>query len=160
MDAQGFIVASELTDSGVDDASAGVGMIERIEATVDRFTADGAYDTRAIYEALGAVGDAGPTIVIPPRRTASPSRPKEHVLTQRDAAIRRIAEVGRRQWRKEAGAHQQARAENGMYRYKRLIGDALRSRRPNSQKREAMIAVNVINRMTRLGMPQSEAIAA
>ena len=159
MDAQGFIVASELTDSGVDDASAGVGMIERIEATVDRFTADGAYDTRAIYEALGAVGDAGPTIVIPPRRTASPSRPKEHVLTQRDAAIRRIAEVGRRQWRKEAGAHQQAHAENGMSRYKRIIGDRLRAKTPDAQTREAKIAVNVLNRMTELGMPESSRIA-
>lgn len=45
---------------------------------------------------------------------------------KRDAAIERIAEVGRRQWRKESGAHQQARAENAMLRYKRIIGDGLR----------------------------------
>ncbi|MFT7621830.1 MAG: hypothetical protein ACI9WU_000995, partial [Myxococcota bacterium] len=61
------------------------------------------------------------TIVIPPRRTASPSTPAEEILEQRAAAIARIAEVGRRQWRKEAGAHQPARAENGRYRY-RYIG--------------------------------------
>ncbi len=49
-------------------------------------------------------------------------------LVQRDAAIERIAKVGRRQWRKESGAHRQARAENVMFRYKRLIGDRLRAK--------------------------------
>ena len=169
VDAEGFIVASELTESGVDDASVGVAMIEGIEADIGRFTADGAYDTRAIYEVLVGARVPGPTIVIPPRKTASPSKRAEDVFQQRDAAIARIAEVGRRQWRKEvgrrqwrkeAGAHQQARAENGMFRYKRIIGDALRSRKPDAQEREAMIAVDVINRMTALGVPQSEAIAA
>ena len=87
-------------------------------------------------------------------------RPREELFEQRGAAIARIAEVGRRQWRKEAGAYQQARAENGMFRYKRIVGDALRSRKPAAQKREAKIAVNVINAMTRLGMPVSAAVAA
>jgi hypothetical protein len=50
-----------------------------------------------------------------------------------------------------SGAHQQARAENGMYRYKRIIGDRLRAKHRESQKKEALIAVNVINRMTALG---------
>ncbi len=98
--------------------------------------------------------------MIPPRKTASSSQPPEDVLKQRDVAIERIAEVGRRQWRKEAGAHQQARAENGMFRYKRVIRDGLRARKFEAQKREAAIAVNVLNRMIELGMPKSEAIAA
>ena len=59
-----------------------------------------------------------------------------------------------------ASPYQQARAENGMQRYKRIIGDALRARKPDAQKREAMIAVNVVNRMTALGMPNSVAVAA
>jgi hypothetical protein len=79
---------------------------------------------------------------------------------QRDAAIARIAKVGRRQWRKESGAHQQARAENGMFRFKRIIGDRLRSRSQQGQRTEAMIGVNILNRMTKLGMPQSAAIVA
>ena len=160
VDGDGFIVASQLTDSSVDDGSVGVAMIERIEARIGRFTADGAYDTRAIYEALAAAGGFNPTIVIPPRKTASPSKPPEEPLQQRDAAIERITGVGRRQWRKKAGAHQQARAENGMYRYKRIIGDRLRAKTFDAQRREAMIAVNVINRMTALGMPEWVAIVA
>ncbi|MFT5434127.1 MAG: hypothetical protein ACI9OJ_004840, partial [Myxococcota bacterium] len=74
-------------------------------------------------------------------------------------AIMRIAEVGRRQWRKEAGAQQQARAENGMYRYKRVIGNSLRGRTVATQAVEAKIGVLVINRMTAFGMPNSVAIS-
>ncbi len=96
MDAEGFIVASELTDSSVDDASVGTAMIGRIEAAIELFTADGAYDTRAIYEALASDGEPVPTIVIPPRKTASPSKPAEAVFQQRGVAIGRIGEVGRR----------------------------------------------------------------
>jgi hypothetical protein len=53
----------------------------------------------------------------------------------------------------ESGAHQQAPAKNGMYRYKRITGDRLRAKHRESQIREALMAVNVINRMTALGMP-------
>ena len=42
-----------------------------------------------------------------------------------------------------------------MYRYKRIIGDHLRVKHRESQKKEALIAVNVINRMTALGIPES-----
>ena len=38
-------------------------------------------------------------------------------LSRLARAIERIDEVGRRQWRKESGAHRPAQAENGMYRY-------------------------------------------
>ena len=160
VDGEGFIVTSRLTDSGADDALVGVGMIEELEAFIARFTADGAYDTKSIYDVLAARGAPGVEIVIPPRKTASTSKSTGGALAQRDAAIERIAEVGRRQWRKESGAHQQARAENGMFRYKRILGDGLRARRLEAQQRETMIGVNAINRMTQLGMPKSVAVAA
>ena len=160
VDGDGFIVASELTDSGADDAIVGAAMIKEIEVAIERFTADGAYDTRAIYEALAGVTGSEVTVVVPPRKSASPSKPAQATFWQRDAAIQRIAEVGRRQWRKEAGAHQQARAENAMLRYKLIIGDRLRSKKPGAQVREGMIGVNVLNKMTLLGRPESVKIVA
>ena len=51
-----------------------------------------------------------------------------------------------------------ARAENGMYRFKQIVGARLRSRSPEAQRREAMIGVNILNRMTELGMPESHAV--
>ncbi len=160
IDGDGGIIASELTDSSVDDASVGISMIEKVEAAIGRFTADGAYDTRGTYEALAASGAPDIKIVIPPKKTATSDPRAMGPWCQRNDAIERIAEVGRRQWRQESGAHQQARAENGMCRYKRIIGDGLRARKFEAQAREAMIAVNVLNRMTELGMPESVKVAA
>ena len=72
----------------------------------------------------------------------------------------RIKEIGRRQWKKESGYHQQARVENTFFRYKTIIGGKLRARHPKSQKVEAIIACNILNRMTILGRPESFAIGA
>ena len=70
IDGDGYIIAAALTDSGVDDASVGISMLEHIEGTIARFTADGAYDTRPMYEALSAAGGGNIRIVIPPKKTA------------------------------------------------------------------------------------------
>ncbi len=43
-------------------------------------------------------------------------------------------------------------------RYKRTLGDGLRACNYESQKREAMIGCNVLNRMAELGKPESQAI--
>ena len=159
-ESEGFVVTSRLTDSGGDDALVGVEMIEEIETTIERFTADGAYDRKKIYEVLKERGTPDVKIVIPPIKTASTSKSSDSALEQRNAAIERIAEVGRRQWRKESGAHQQARAENAMFRYKRIVGDGLRAKRFEAREREAKIGVLLINRMTELGMPKSVAIGS
>jgi len=160
IDGDGYIIASALTDRTVDDACVAISMLEQIEGSIARFTADGAYDSRPMYEALAAAGATDIWIVIPPKKTATVDRRAKMPWRQRNEAIDRIGEIGRRQWRKESGAHQQARAENGMYRYKRIIGDRLRAQHREAQKTEALIAVNIINRMTALGMPESAKIVA
>ncbi len=160
IDGDGYIIAAALTDRIVDDASVGISLLEQIEGTISRFTADGAYDSRPMYEALAALGATDIKIVIPPKKTAAVDSRAKGPWCQRNDAIERIGAVGRRQWRKESGAHRQARAENGMYRYKRIIGDRLRAQHREAQKKEALIAVHVINRMTALGTPESAKIGA
>ena len=160
IDGDGYIIASALTDKIADDASVGVLILEQIEGIIARFTADGAYDSRPMYEALAAAGASDIRIVIPPKKTATVDSRAKGPWCQRNDAIERIGKVGRRQWRKESGAHQQARAENGMYRYKRIIGDRLRAQHREAQEKEALIAVSIINRMTALGMPESAKIVA
>ncbi len=70
----------------------------------------------------------------------------------------RVKKIGRRRWKKETGYHRQARAENAFFRYKSIIGDRLRARHSKAQAVEAMIACNILNRMTELGRPASLAI--
>jgi len=160
VDGNGFIVAARLTESGSSDSMIGVQMVEVLDVSVQRFTADGAYDSRAMYEALAAVGVPGLRIVIPPPTTAVPDSRATGARHQRNEVLEAIALVGRHRWRKESGAHQQARGETAMFRYKSIIGDRLRARRVETQATEAAIAVNVLNRMTSLGKCESVPVVA
>ena len=79
---------------------------------------------------------------------------------QREAARERIREVGRREWQKESGYRQQARVENGFFRYKSVLGAGLKARKSDAQRREAMIGCHILNRMAELGKPKSYAAAS
>ena len=48
--------------------------------------------------------------------------------------------------------------ENTFFRYKSIFGGALRARNPGGQAAEALVACNVLNRLTDLGRPDSYAI--
>ena len=145
------IVVSALTDRSRDDGCVGVELLGRLSAPVASFRADGAYDTRAVYAALDEVRADPIDIAIPSRRTASSARPGVGTWRHRKAALRRTDEVGRRRWCKESGANQHARAENGMYRFKQILGARLRSRSEDGQQREARIGVNILGGKALLG---------
>ncbi len=76
----------------------------------------------------------------------------------RDRTIKRVKEIGRRRWKKESGYHRQGTVENAFFRYKSIIGDAVRARSPGGQAAEALLACNILNQMTDLGRPQSYSI--
>ena len=145
------LVAQALTEPTADDATTGVGLVTGIPGDVASVTADAAYDTIAFYD---AGTDRGARVVVPPARTASLSRrtPRSRV---RDRTIGRVQALGRRRWQKAAGYHRQARVENAVFRYKSIIGPGLRARTTGGRKTEALLACNVLNRMTELGRPAS-----
>ncbi len=151
VDEEGRILAADLTDNDVADASAFPDLLSKTKDKIYRFTADGAYDRREVYDAAGR---RGACVVIPPQRGAVVSG--DPILRTRDRHIRRIARVGRAEWRREKGQHRQARAENTIYRYKRNFGPALRARDPMAQRTEVMTVCNLLNWMSELGMPNSE----
>ena len=138
-----------------DDASTLPALLDQIEAPIRRFTADGAYDHRSVYDRVGAAGTEDVVIVIPPRRSAVSAGSTDGPWAQREAALQRIREVGRREWQKESGYRLQARVENGFFRYKLVLGGDLKARNSNAQAREAMIGCHILNRMAELGQPRS-----
>ena len=99
------------------------------------------------------------SVVVPPRASAVPSETAETTPTQRDRHLEQIAERGRRGWQKASGYNRRALAEAAISRYKRVIGDALRSRTDSRQATEVAIAVRVLNRMLALGRPESVRVA-
>jgi hypothetical protein len=155
VDRAGVIVAQAMTHGSADDARSALYLIDGFSDDLASFTADAAYDTLAIYDACSA---RGAEVVIPPSKSATRSCQRRSRSSARDRTILRIKEVGRRQWKKESGYHQQARGENTFFRYKAIIGDRLRARHPESRKAEATSACNILNRMAALGMPESLAM--
>jgi IS5 family transposase len=148
----GLIVAEALTHGSADDAKTALDLVDGLGHGIASFTADAAYDTIAIYDAVGA---RGAKVVVPPIKTATRSRRKGPRPCARDRTIMRVREIGRRRWKKESGYHRQARVENTFFRYKTIIGDRLRARHPKSREAEAIIACNILNRMITLGRPVS-----
>ena len=155
VDRTGVIVTQALTHGSADDVKAGLGLIDRVEGDVESLTADAAYGPLAIYDACSA---RGAEVVIPPSKSATRSRQRRSRSSARDRTIMRVKEIGRRQWKKESGYPHQARVEKTYFRYKTTIGPGLRTRHPEAQEAEAVIACNILSRMTDLGMPESLAI--
>jgi transposase len=145
------IVAVELTADDVGDISALPDLLDQIDGSVGSVTADGAYDGQAVYDAVMQRHPAA-TVIIPPRSTAVPS---ETGATQRDEHLRTIEKHGRLGWQRRSGYSRRSLVETAMYRYKAIIGRRLHARTLSTQKTEARIGCNVLNRMTSLGMPIS-----
>ncbi len=154
----GEILAAELTTSAIDDGAQIGPLLDQVEGAVASFTGDGAYDREDVYDAVAA-RHPDAAVVVPPRSSAVQSEAAETAPTQRDRHLQLIAARGRLGWQTASGYNRRALAEAAVSRYKRVIGDALRSRTDRRQATEAAIAVRALNRMLELGRPQSVRIA-
>jgi hypothetical protein len=150
----GMIVASTLTSKEVDDAAELGALLAQVDDPLAAVIADGAYDQDNVYDTV-AEHSAEAMVVVPPRATAVLSTSAETDPTQRDRHIQAIAERGRMGWQRTSGYNARAGAEGAMSRYKRIIGDTLRSHTRPAQEVETRIAVNVLNRMLDLARPDS-----
>jgi hypothetical protein len=75
----------------------------------------------------------------------------------------RIQELGnedRSAWKQEIQYHRRSRVETFMFRYKMILGDRLTARRQWTQATEVSIKMDVLNRMTELGMRKSYKMAS
>ena len=154
----GEIVAIELTRKEIDDAARSGALLDQITDPIASFTADGAYDQDRVYETV-AERHPDAAVIVPPRSTAVPSAAAETAPTQRDQHIQEIAKYGRMGWQKSSGYNLRAKVEASIGRYKRVIGDALRSRTDETEATEVAIAVAALNRMLEFGRPNYVRIA-
>ena len=70
VDQSGVILVHTLTEATGDDATTALDLLNAVDGPLVSVTADGAYDTVAVYETATA---RGATVVIPPARTATVS---------------------------------------------------------------------------------------
>ena len=154
----GRIVASALTTKDVDDGSQVGPLLDRIDGPVASFTADGAFDRDDVYAEVAA-RHPDAAVIVPPRSGAVLSDTHNTAPTRRDRHIEAIAERGRMGWQKASGYNRRALVEADIARFKRVIGDGLRSRTDGRQATEVAIAAGALNRMLDLGRPEYVRIA-
>jgi Transposase DDE domain len=150
----GEIVAAMLTTSDVDDGSQVGPLLDQVMRPVASFTADGAFDRDDVYGQI-AERHADAAVIVPPRSNATPSETAETTPMQRDRHLQVIADRGRTGWQKMSGYNWRALIEADISRYKRVIGNTLRSRTDRRRSTDVAIAVDVLNRMLAVGRPQS-----
>ena len=154
--ASGEVQAAMLSTAGVSDAEMVEPMLAQIEEPIERLTADGAYDKRAVYVSVQARAPEA-AIVIPPRHNA---RIWQHGNTHapphpRDATLRLIRTHGRPKWKEDSGYHQRSLAETAVFRFKMIFGDHLSTRLLATQATQFGARCRALNIMTHLGMPDS-----
>jgi len=148
------LVAVELTESRVHDSQPLPSLLEQIADPLSQVSGDGAYDTRACYE---AVLQRGATPAFVPRRTARPCPTQDPTgwRTARNRILQLIDAQGRSAWRVLSGYTRQSVAENTRYRFKQVFGGRLWARSLATQRTEAVVKCSLLNRMTQLGMPET-----
>lgn len=147
------IVSAALTTNDFKDSEVLEDLLDDI-SSLEKVSADGAYDSHEIYEMINALG-ARPNI--PPRVDAVI---KQHGNCKtpplaRDQTIREIRKCGRKAWKKQSGYHKRSLSETAMFRIKTIFGNFLRSRVFENQGVEGLLKCCALNMMTQLGMPES-----
>jgi hypothetical protein len=154
----GEIVAVALTRKDIDDAAMADALLDQIADPIASFTADGGYDQDQVSQAV-AERHPDAAVIVPPRAGAVASASAETAPTQRDRHLRMIADRGQMAWQKASGYNLRAKVEASIGRYKRVIGDALRSRTDRTEATEVGLAASALNRMLAFGRPNYVRIA-
>jgi hypothetical protein len=162
-EASGEVLAVEMTDG---DAADGPLLPELVAESyqeggseIGQSSADGAYDSWDNDQFLTELGIKS---TIPPRKS---SKIRQHANCpepplQRDENLRMIRKVGREQWAKESQYTRRCLAETQMMRQKKILGGSLASRCQPNQVAECRLRCAILNRLTRLGMPDAYPVFA
>jgi hypothetical protein len=156
------ILSMVYTKSNVNDCETVGELTKGIKRKVSKLIADGAYDTEEVYK---LIDEWGAEALIPPAITSkaqselkNKKKYKKH-LKQRDDIIYKIREsddfeTGLKKWKKESGYHLRSLIETCMFRFKRIFGFYLHQKKEQGRINETITKINILNKMTLLGMPK------
>lgn len=134
-------------------------LLEQVDDELSQVSADGAYDSRNCYD---AIGEREAKAAIPPQKRAKiwqhGNTKAERLL--RDQNLRAIRKKGRREWKRESGYHRRSLAETQVFRVKTIFGERVSARSFAGQAAQLLVRCAALNRMTHLGMPDSYKVAA
>jgi len=146
------IVMAVVTEANVHDSEAFPLLLESNQLDVSQTTGDGAYDTHECYEAAIKIG-AKPCF--PPRANASKNKPTDEAWRLRNQAVGRVRDKGLKKWKEKNNYHRRSLSETAFSRLKKIFGAHAASRIFNNQAIELGLRCHILNKMNRLGMPDS-----
>ena len=150
----------DVTQNSVHDADAAKSLLGQHEMPeLKRFYGDGGFDKWKVYDILEQL-KVKP--IIPPQKNA---KIKIHGNTRgkpkaRDKTIRLIRKKGRKGWKIQSRYHKRSLSETFFFRYKTIFGDHLKSRILESQKNEVILNTIILNKMIRIGKPESYKVSS
>ncbi len=146
IDQYGEIRALELTGNNVDDAEMVADLIKDEKDKIIETIGDGAYDKKKVYDQF----DDTVKVNIPPCDNAVSG-----LAPARDAILCDILNSSLADWKINNGYHVRSGVENTMYRIKTIFGGMLFSRNDENQINESKIMCAALNKISKLGMPES-----
>jgi hypothetical protein len=146
----GEIVAFDLTDKEVDDALHVAPLLDQLAGAPASFMGDGVYDRACVLEGVLA-RNPNAKFIVPPCKGAVTRPTAAASPTQRDQHVLAVDTHGRMNWQKKSGYNTRSKVEAAISRYKRVMGDTLKSRHGARRTTEVAIAVKALNRMNELG---------
>lgn len=158
--ATGEIVVAGVSENSISDDAMFEEMLKANEEEIEQISADGAFDRRKVYQAIE--NRKIRRAAIPPRKGARIWRhgnsKGERLI--RDENLRQIRQKGKPKWKRQSNYHRRSLAETGVFRFKTIFTDKLRSRKQENQFQEMILKCAALNRMTHLGMPDSYKVVA
>ena len=149
------IEAMALTKSNVTDGKCFPSLAEQVEEMGDVY-ADAAYMSQECFDTIASKGGRA---IIDVREGTALARETSDGLRQRNRILREVwASGGKKRWRERSGYHRRSLVETQISRWKKMLGGAMSCKKLVNQKVEASIKAMILNRLTSLGMPQTEAV--
>jgi hypothetical protein len=117
----GEILAAVVTTNDVASKEVLPDLLEQVDASIEQVSGDGGYDT---FECYDTITSRQAKAVIAPRTNAKIKQPNEckplpHPLSE---SIRRVRQVGSKQWKQESDYHRRSLSETAMFRLKSFFG--------------------------------------
>jgi hypothetical protein len=151
------IVMMKLTENQVSDNKTLSPLLLQYKGGYTRIGGDKAYDSYGCHELVKKYNAVSAINLQETAKERRKQNDHEEPLV-RDEIIRRIAEIGKEQWKIESKYHLRSLVETTMFRYKTVLGNKMHSRSIENQKVEALIGCNILNLFARIGMPESYAV--
>lgn len=157
------IEAFELTELGVQDCEGLPLLLNQIKKPICSGKGDGSYDKFSCYEeaerrdfCLIAPLRCDAKLSVERKKFKRKIDPK--ALAKRDEAIKKVRELGDKEWKARVDYHRRSLAETAIFRIKTILENRLSTRVFEHQKVEVAIWCKIMNKMTDLGMPKSVVI--